>query len=360
MTGSVALDVVIGLVFIYLLYSLLTSLVAEIIATNLGLRARNLSSALDRMLNNDNVSTFSKTKDKSGIIRKIYDHPEIKSLTANRVFSRPSFIKPETFTRALVDVLRYGSTSEKAASIEEGIKSYHFEPSVEAYLLNLADEAEGDIDKLRSSFSTWFDNTMSNASEWYKRNLQIMLFFIGLAIAWFFNVNTFRITEKLSIDKDAREQLVQLAGDYIKNNPDKEYFNLIKFNSKDSTSIDKYNAKLDTLLSIKADLEKDIAETQQLLGGGTWLPDQLVFVNDKPVAANIQTEHLPEVKVISEGSKKIASYRYWDKVYYALHMLFFNFLGYATTAVALSLGAPFWFDILNKLMKLKSAVSDKK
>lgn len=356
MTGSVALDVVIGLVFIYLLYSLLTSLVAEIVATNLGLRARNLSSALDRMLNNDNVSAFLRTKDKSGIIHKIYDHPEVKSLTANRLFSRPSFIKPETFTRALVDALKHGNGAEKANNIKEGIKSYKFQPTVETYLLNLVEEAQGDVDKLRNALSTWFDNTMTNASEWYKRNMQIMLFFIGLIIAWAFNVNTFKITEKLSIDKDARQQLVQLAGDYIKNNPDASYFNLSKIKVSDSASIDLYNAKLDTLLAIKSNLEKDIAETQQLLGGGTWLPDELKIVNGKPLAVNIEAKLLP--KVVTENG--VANYSFWNKLGYALRMLVFNFLGYATTAVALSLGAPFWFDILNKLMKLKSAVSDKK
>ena len=32
-------------------------------------------------------------------------------------------------------------------------------------------------------------------------------------------------------------------------------------------------------------------------------------------------------------------------------------LGYLLTALALSLGAPFWFDLLNKLMKLRGAVA---
>jgi len=42
MTGSIALDVVIGLVFIYTLYSLLTTTVVEFIATFTQFRARNL------------------------------------------------------------------------------------------------------------------------------------------------------------------------------------------------------------------------------------------------------------------------------------------------------------------------------
>ena len=51
MLDNVALNVVIGLVFIYLLYSLFATVLSEIIATKLGLRARNLKEAVDRMLN---------------------------------------------------------------------------------------------------------------------------------------------------------------------------------------------------------------------------------------------------------------------------------------------------------------------
>lgn len=53
MLNNVAPDVVIGLIFIYLLYSLRATVIAEIIATKLGFRARNLKEAIDRMLNDE-------------------------------------------------------------------------------------------------------------------------------------------------------------------------------------------------------------------------------------------------------------------------------------------------------------------
>jgi hypothetical protein len=58
MFHSVALDVVIGLIFIYLLYSLLATVLSEIIATLLALRARNLREAIDRMLHDEKVKSF--------------------------------------------------------------------------------------------------------------------------------------------------------------------------------------------------------------------------------------------------------------------------------------------------------------
>jgi len=48
---------------------------------------------------------------------------------------------------------------------------------------------------------------------------------------------------------------------------------------------------------------------------------------------------------------KISTFRY--KLSYVFS--FNHFLGYLLTALALSLGAPFWFDLLNKLVKLRGS-----
>ena len=50
----------------------------------------------------------------------------------------------------------------------------------------------------------------------------------------------------------------------------------------------------------------------------------------------------------------------WDAIMCGLsilgkcHLMVF---GWLITAIALSLGAPFWFDLLNKFMKLRSSIS---
>ena len=53
MFNNGALDIVIGLVFIYLLYSLLATIIQEIIAAWLSFRAKYLEKAIMRMLDND-------------------------------------------------------------------------------------------------------------------------------------------------------------------------------------------------------------------------------------------------------------------------------------------------------------------
>lgn len=54
MLNVVVLDVVIGLVFIYLLYSLLVTIIQEIIATQFGFRAKILQRSIFRRLDDEN------------------------------------------------------------------------------------------------------------------------------------------------------------------------------------------------------------------------------------------------------------------------------------------------------------------
>ncbi|UII21108.1 hypothetical protein [Fulvivirga ligni] len=60
MLGSPILEVVIGIVFIYLLFSLLSTIVNELIAASFRLRAKNLKNAIRRMLDgNQDASKLS-------------------------------------------------------------------------------------------------------------------------------------------------------------------------------------------------------------------------------------------------------------------------------------------------------------
>ncbi|MTI22656.1 hypothetical protein E1176_16610 [Fulvivirga sp. RKSG066] len=361
MTGSVVLDIVIGITFVYLLYSLLGTLVAEIIATNLGLRARNLHSAIKRMLMDSEVTTlksFGKSR-KGALIDSFYNHPEVKFMSPNKFFSKPSAIKDDTFSKTLVFLIKErGEGDETTNIIKTGIKNLGMDSSTQKYVESLFEDANHDIDKFKSELERWYNNTMKQATEWYKRNLQIMLFIIGLVIATLFNVDTFKIVEQLSNDKEARAQMVELASTYINNNP-------ITISTsttfQDSLSQEAYNDRIDSLLEIKKTLDVEIEKTQNILGGGSWLPDSLTLTKNgkSTVPLYINASILPAKEIKRKGKVRYANYSFLDKLKYLLKMFVTNFFGYAVTALAISLGAPFWFDLLNKFMKLRGTLSEK-
>src|SRR5689334_15614425 len=123
MTGNIALDIVIGLVFVYLLYSMYATVLMEIIAATFGLRARNLCYALRRMLMDEiHVAGKDNSKKNPGrlwtsiiqftgkapnlhndhLYNKFFEQPSIKYLSSGGLNNKPSYLTPENFSKALI------------------------------------------------------------------------------------------------------------------------------------------------------------------------------------------------------------------------------------------------------------------
>ena len=88
MFNSTALDVVIGLVFIYLLYSLLASIIQEIIATQLAFRSKVLEKAILRMLEDGKTTGRFPYLDRiKGFWQMIFRGTGWKTKSLRRVFT---------------------------------------------------------------------------------------------------------------------------------------------------------------------------------------------------------------------------------------------------------------------------------
>jgi len=259
MFNSVALDVVIGLVFIYLLYSLLATIIQEIIASNFGFRSKILERAVFRMLEDENKFNFKISSiwylfkrngnggDQNSTSHTFYNHPLIKFLGENKVQSKPAYIDKATFSKVMIDLLRGDQVNpgdDIRPLIQKALdqKSLNWgdadiSPETLKYLKSIWVDAQGDVEKYKVYLENWFDATMERASGWYKKNTQFILFFVGLSIAIIFNVDTIKIVGKLEKDPKLREQLVQQAAAFIASHPDL------------NTQLLSDKAKLDTLQS---------------------------------------------------------------------------------------------------------------
>ncbi|MDH5608854.1 MAG: hypothetical protein OEY56_05190, partial [Cyclobacteriaceae bacterium] len=281
MFGSIVLDVVIGLVFIYLLYSLLATVISELLATILGLRARNLRQGIARMLEDEpqrkkgflfNTKIFLFLESlgrgvvefivptKGAVLDHFYQQPNIKYLAAGRYFSKPSYISAANFSKALLEMLKKegldgntdlekvtkaltshsatkdqleairrlledptGNDAQKVAGITLLLQRYAvdtplFRGETSEHLVSLLSDAQNDLVKFKGLLEKWFDDTMERVTGWYKRTIQILLLMIGFVLAVTFNANTLEIVNILSTDKDARKQMVQMASAYVKEN----------------------------------------------------------------------------------------------------------------------------------------------
>ncbi|MFA6127519.1 MAG: hypothetical protein WC699_09450 [Bacteroidales bacterium] len=337
MFNSVALNVVIGLVFIFLLYSLLATVVSEMIASLFGLRARNLKIAVSRMLNDERMmSPFRRLlvalnimkSDDGPVVNELYANPEIKYLGS--LHRNPSSIRPESFSKAMLDIL-IGDKKIK------GLKTGRIEPESAVYIRELWEEAETDVNRFRVLLENWFNRTMDQASEWYKRKIQLLLLVLGFCLAWFFYADTFVIVQKLSADSKAREQMVSLAGAFVRSGvPDNDT----------------------SLLHIKRKLDADIAGANTILGLGGWLPDQVRVTSDPVTRDRAYSPALDPASLPLAQQRVlngVITFSPGDKIVYLFRLAYHHFFGFLLTAIAISLGAPFWFDLLNKIMRLRTS-----
>lgn len=297
------LTVVLGLVFILLVLSLLATTIMELTSAVLHLRGKNLKKALNNML--IGLQKDGETEDKS-ILEKFKKNPLFRQLSfkyGKSSTNPPSYVSGKSFQSILFDVL-LGDENLSESQIFEKIDELENE-DLRRVLKQLLRESDGKLDAFKIKVEDWFDSVMERATGWYKRTTQKILIFVGIGIAVVLNADTLSIYEHLESDPETLAKVVAMAETMAVEG--------------DSTSMHIQDGK--SYEEAKADLDEingTIDELRSPLGLG-W----------------------KNSKFTEEGI--------WS--YYALTRL----VGWLITALAISLGAPFWFDILKKLVSIRSS-----
>ncbi|MBN2486154.1 MAG: hypothetical protein JXB34_09290 [Bacteroidales bacterium] len=331
MTGNIAIDVAIGLIFVYCLYSLLATTISEFIAMTFQMRAKNLKRAIGRMLDDENSPVLSEGFYKAPLIKYLSRGKLMKFFGNN---SLPSNIPPELFSKALLYMLKEGKTSgiNPAGAIKASLESISGgkQSDTISHLLFLLEESNGDMEKFTTMLEQWFDATMERCSGWYKRNMSYVTLGLSLLIATLFNIDSFQIIGTLSKDSVAREQYVQLAGNLMQS----------------------------TIFS-ESEQPKAPGILHDTLQRTKTINDSNTFGNENALnifyAQKLLLERMDSLYTLSQEPRSILSFERKNRIKWFYSDLQ-NFLGCLVTAIALSLGAPFWFDLLNKLMKLRSSI----
>src|SRR6266849_6014836 len=101
MFGSNILDIAIGVVFVYLLLSLICSAINEALASMLQKRSSNLFEGIKNLLNDPEFT---------GLAQQLYNHGLIDGISqnaadVNKPNLKPSYIPAAHFSLALLDIL---------------------------------------------------------------------------------------------------------------------------------------------------------------------------------------------------------------------------------------------------------------
>lgn len=373
MPSSNIIDIAIGISFVFAVLSVIASAVVEAVSTVLSLRAVTLRRAIERLLK-DSLMT-----------EKLYTHPLIDGLTSDDD-SDPAYIPSELFARALIDVIAaWDDEKDKVIPPQQWgmLKATVLIPwrAVRRFFRNLwprtnapsqaPDVMITDLEQLRARFAkvqgidpalrtalsallsdervkthddaihriaTWFDHTMEGVGGWYKRTVTLLIAIVSMVLAIGLNVDAFVVVDSLSKDAVLRQSVATLVTDSI------------KANSSDVTTIGeaieerKAAAKATLEEAAKAEEERKTAE----------------LLRKRVVNLKHSLDSLGMPMGWPEGTQWFC--RGGEAEPCDPRLLPVTFLGWARrlagwifTAVAMSLGAPFWFDLLNKFVNLRAA-----
>jgi hypothetical protein len=333
MFGLNALDVAIGVAFVYLLLSLICTTVNEWIAGILQWRGKTLADAISVLL----TGVPAPKDGKPPIVQQLYDHPLLASL--RRGTRDPSYIPPRTFARALIETLAGGAEGERLGDRllrgAEDAGLSHLAKSLRSLGVSLPPSimagAREELEAAEEILVKWFDDTMDRARGWYRRRAQIVTISVAAAVTLFANADTFQIVRALWANPALREQIVAeakactekaqslQAADYEYSDPDNP----------------------DPAPPVKTIREAcfDKERSEQVLGLLTgW--DQDFARLSQSLAAN------PD----APKSRRAGIVLLW-----LLSLLYYHAMGWILTASALTLGAQFWFETLKDFLKLRAA-----
>jgi hypothetical protein len=389
MFGIEALDVVIGMIFIYLLFSLFVSIINEVINSFLQIRGKELNSVIqnlvsdtltDAIYKDSKIETF---KVRSGKFN--FGLSRFKTSKTEEIL--PSELNAKEFSQALLRSINSNRGTNDVVTYLENLKNDNPHHVGLKYLVELAKSTSSSINKFEEEIENWYESNMVLATDWYKRKLRWIMLGFGFGLSIFFNVDSISIYKTLSDDPVARAALVNQAESFIdeyKNEDGKiilvdidttdhvNKFFIAKFLKDKRTELDSLYRKqltdsLRNTTSLKdEELDKAICDSLSIL-----IEDSLTIAYPNILALESSYNDLAKLKTqqIEIASSTLGLGWQIEKrggLKKSINIEFNNLMdgilkiiGWIITALALSLGAPFWFDTLKRVINIKNEIKGK-
>jgi hypothetical protein len=402
LTGFPALDVAIGLAFLYFMLSTICSLVNESIAAFFGWRAKTLEDALASMLGDPTgksrlrkildwivaaVKPKPQPKPKADegkpngslpddLAARVLKHWAVKGLVRDpqsrwRRRNKPSYLPPDVVSLAVVDVLKKNVTPDAGdatawakedralfSALTGLIKQIPIEDP-RRLLLQAATKAGDKVEDFRKEIEAAFNDTMERATGWYKRKTQAVIFLIAIAVTVALNINTVKIATRLWNDEPLRTGVTAAAIQAVSPSPGAQTSGsssasgtggAVAIAQASGTGSKAPTAAEKAAAASKAAADKAAADKAA---------KACAPVSDAPgappadPAACIKQKADAAAAAISKV-KQLGLPIGWDKANKP-KASFGLAAGWLLTILAVSLGAPFWFDTLNRLVRLRGS-----
>jgi hypothetical protein len=204
MFNNAILDIAIGLVMMYLVLSLMGTVLNEFVSSAMKLRATTWQAAVENLLDNPDLRAA------------FYDHGLIDGTKKATGSDHISYISGPTFAMALLGSIDPNNPAPGFAEAKAAIEK--LPPSnIQDVLLSELAKANGSVDKFRTGVATYFDGTMDRVSGTYKRYLKRITLIVGFAIVLVLNADSLVVATALWNDSSLRAQMVASSQQVLAN-----------------------------------------------------------------------------------------------------------------------------------------------
>jgi hypothetical protein len=331
MSSFPILDLVVGIVFLFFLLSIICSSIVEMVLTIKKVRADVLGQWLLHIFD---TKIINAKKEEVSLGQEIMDHCAVTALSDPK--KAPSYIDTKNFVSAVLDKIAAYSKVVSPKSIDDYIQSIESSAAISTelkrtFLIYAAEvkdtlneitvKTTGAIEMFRSKIENWYDSNMDRLTGTLKQKYTRRFTLItGIIVTLLMNADTMEISKYLYNNPEMREKLAARAYETSADDSIKHDMEKIKTNSAINDSVkltvnqlnDSLKAKLDVVNKAHAALKESIP-----LG---WSSSEFTIDNE-------------------EGG--------W------IGFLLRKLIGMAVTVIAIMMGAPFWFDVLNKISNLR-------
>jgi hypothetical protein len=313
--GSTVLDVAAGIIFGFLAISLFTSAFVEAINSVLNVRVKNLRTGIMALVNDPNFT---------GLAKQLYEHALINPLgpgASDPAKNAPAYVEKLQFAEALLDVTGLTAATPAAAAQAPGPEAVAAltarmaalndqvakisDPQIKQLLQGMIARCGGDMGRLKTDLANWFDNAMDRLSGDFKRRTQVMTFVIALVTALVINLDTIRVGTLLWGQTGLADELK-------------------------SITIPSAPTDVNGVIGAEKQLVDALDKLAQEGFPVGWAPGHFMAIEDTP--------------------------GHWEAIWNEPPSIWYRpLLGWFITAVAALFGAPFWFDALQSIIRLKGA-----
>jgi hypothetical protein len=379
------LDVGIGMVLMFLFVSVICSAIREIGELAIKTRASSLAAAIGEML--DDAGCPSR-------LAAFYDHPLIAALYKGDYDDAvvgwlrswipfvgrnklPSYIPAANFAQAVFQLARAdgqaaNSMTPNATLAIGDLRNWVASGPTDKLKLavqSALDTADGDLHAAQAAMEKWYNGAMESVAGAYKGRTQVWLLIIGFAVAAAMNIDAVTVMQRLSTDDQLRDAVVAQAGATLaecEKDPAKcalpatspapaptpaptATATTASAPGAAATSVPGPAPTPTPTADPSADIAARIDAIKAINAQMTELGWPIGWQDGKPE---------PQFSLLASGTTNQQPAALWQAMGLRQRAEWWLAIvgGWLITGIGVTFGAPFWFDLLNRFMVVRSTV----